>query len=313
MNDIWETASTVWRLFDRRDHLLVLSLHRIDLPHGLPAATVKESLKFLRANNYRFVLPEELLRTGVKGRMAMLTVDDGHREVYTTLYPLARALGIPVVVCMTANFFLHNRWLWFDKLRWLLAQLGTTQPLHAAGLPEEFRFPEARMRLNKYLKTLSADKREKLIHEIATNNRIEIPSAPTDLFRPIAKNNMTEMLESGLVELAAHTLTHPIMTMLSSDELDFELRQSKKELEEFSGREIRAFCYPNGLPGDFDERTRSALEKTGYDLAFTSAEGINYIKNVDWRQLNRIHIHRDIPIFKRSTSGLGHIISQIKG
>lgn len=228
MNSLLGAASAAWRLLDHRDHLLVLTLHRIDLPHGLSAYAVERSLKFLLAKNYRFVLPEELLRTGVKGRMAMLTVDDGHREVYSTLYPLARHLEIPLVLCVTTDFCLNNHWLWFDKLRWLLTQISTKQPLLETGLPEEFRLPDARTKLNRYLKTIPADKREDLINGFAQNNGIEIPITPTDLFRPIEKIEMNIMLESGLVELASHTVTHPILTVLSDNELDFELRRSKK-------------------------------------------------------------------------------------
>jgi peptidoglycan/xylan/chitin deacetylase (PgdA/CDA1 family) len=120
------------------------------------------------------------------------------------------------------------------------------------------------------------------------------------------------MLKSGRVELASHTVTHPILMNLPDKDLDFELQHSKKELENFSGRRIHSFCYPNGLPGDYDERTKLAVNRAGYSMAFSSSEGINYKGSTEWNQLKRIHIHRTLPTFKMSASGLTEVINRLK-
>jgi len=309
---LWDAASTVWRLFDRRDHLLVLTLHRLDCPHGLPASTIETSLRFLLGQKYRFVKPEELLQTGVQGRMAMLTVDDGHMEVYSTLYPLIRSLQIPLVVCVTTDFALRNQWLWFDKHHWITAQIGAMRQHHNKLTTENLKAQGSKKELNEYLKTLSTERRDAEIDKLARDHGVTIPPSPEEGFRPMSKSHLKEMLASGLVDLASHTVTHPIMTKLSDEQLHFELRQSKKELEDLYGRMPKSFCYPNGLPGDFDTRTRQAIAEAGYEIVFTSIEGINYKKTLDLKQLRRVHFHRKLQIFKKSTSGLGDFINQLK-
>ncbi len=311
MKPLWEIASSLWRFIDQRDQLLIVSLHRIDRPQGLPLSIVEKSLRFL-ADRYRFVLPDELRHRDVRGKMAMLTVDDGHAEVYSVLYPMIRSLNIRMVVCVTTDFFLRNRWLWFDKVRWILEQPGLDQRLQSYTLPGQTSVFENPRYLSKFFKSLPADTRDELINGLAQHCELNVPTEPSEGFRPVRAHEVQDMLESRAVELASHTVTHPILMNLSDEALEFELRHSKKELEDFSGRRIHSFCYPNGLPGDFDARTMLAVNDAGYGMAFSSIEGVNYKNNLAWDQLKRIHIHRTPHIFKRGISGLTEVIGRLK-
>jgi peptidoglycan/xylan/chitin deacetylase (PgdA/CDA1 family) len=306
---MWEIASSFWRLIDQRDQLLIVTLHRIDDSHGLPVSIVKKNLRFL-ANQYRFVLPEELHDKKIHGKMAMLTVDDGHTEVYSTLYPIIQSLKISMVVCITTDFVLRNQWLWFDKIRWLFKQTSTNKKIQSFSLPENI--PVNQESLNQYLKTLPPSLRNELIDSFACHCGLDVPATPDAGFRPITTSELTTMLKSGAVELASHTVTHPILMYLSNEALEYELQHSKNELEDFSGNAVHSFCYPNGLAGDYDKKTILAVNKAGYSMAFSSNEGINYKTNIDWNELKRIHVHRTPHIFKRSTSGLTEILNRVR-
>lgn len=67
-------------------------------------------------------------------------------------------------------------------------------------------------------------------------------------------------------ELASHGVTHAFLTRLSDDELEREVRESKRALEAKAGRAL-FFCYPSG---DFDERVRAAVARAGYVGAVVS-------------------------------------------
>lgn len=311
MKILWNIASSLWRFLDQRNQLLIVSLHRVDRPHGLPVSTVEKSLKFLAAH-YRFVLPEELQNKKVSGKLAMLTVDDGHTEVFSTLYPLIQSLNISMVICSTTNFLLRNQWLWFDKLRWIIEQPGVVGRFSSHTLPPSQSFPQNFPDLSKYCKALPPKTRDELIDSLADHLEVTIPLEPTIGFRPVKATDVINMLNSGTVELASHTASHPILINLSDKDLDCELQDSKRDLETFSGRTIHSFCYPNGLSGDYDERTILAVDKAGYSMAFTSNEGINYNGTMERNQLKRIHIHRKPHVFYRSTSGLTEVLGQFR-
>ena len=83
--------------------------------------------------------------------------------------------------------------------------------------------------------------------------------------------------------------------------------QTKEELEAFCGSSVVSFCYPNGEPGDFDSRTRSALADAGYRIGFTSLEGVNRPTGMDLLELKQIHGHSRYAVFRKLASGLGDL------
>lgn len=84
----------------------------------------------------------------------------------------------------------------------------------------------------------------------------------------MTEDAVKELLESGLLTLASASKTHPFFPALTSRQLQSEIKDSKKDLEEMFGKEIHYFAYPNG---DLDSRAVAAVKEAGYRLAFTTS------------------------------------------
>lgn len=69
------------------------------------------------------------------------------------------------------------------------------------------------------------------------------------------------------VEIGSHTVTHPDLTDIDATSLAWELTESKRRLEDITGRSITSFCYPFGR---FNGAAAEAVEAAGYDLARTT-------------------------------------------
>ena len=74
------------------------------------------------------------------------------------------------------------------------------------------------------------------------------------------------LLDMGM-EIGAHTMTHPDLTALDGDQLQWELEASKSELEDYIQQPVRTFCYPFGY---FNRTVRNAVADAGYELARTT-------------------------------------------
>jgi peptidoglycan/xylan/chitin deacetylase (PgdA/CDA1 family) len=74
----------------------------------------------------------------------------------------------------------------------------------------------------------------------------------------------------GIVTIASHTLSHPLLSKLSVEAQDRELMESKALLEEKLGHPVPYFAYPEG---DGDSVTFDAVKRAGYTMAFTIANG----------------------------------------
>jgi peptidoglycan/xylan/chitin deacetylase (PgdA/CDA1 family) len=65
-------------------------------------------------------------------------------------------------------------------------------------------------------------------------------------------------------EIWSHAMTHPYLTDLSPDRLDWELWESRSMLEEQFQQPIRGFCYPFNA---YNDLVKNAVHRAGYRWA----------------------------------------------
>ncbi len=80
-----------------------------------------------------------------------------------------------------------------------------------------------------------------------------------------------EIADHG-IRIGSHTLSHADLTKLGPMDLEREVSNSKKEIEDRIGRPVSTFAYPFGL---FNERVKEAVERAGYRAACTTNSGFN--------------------------------------
>lgn len=68
----------------------------------------------------------------------------------------------------------------------------------------------------------------------------------------------------GVFEYGSHTLTHPLLSTLTSEEAWREISESKTALESRLGDPVTTFCYP---AGDFRDETVAMVREAGYRAA----------------------------------------------
>lgn len=88
--------------------------------------------------------------------------------------------------------------------------------------------------------------------------------ARAEELRTMSWDELRRLEEHGIA-VESHTVSHPHLPGLADDELEIELRASKRRLEEELGRPCRHLAYPFG---DCDDRVRAAARAAGYEAAF---------------------------------------------
>ncbi len=87
--------------------------------------------------------------------------------------------------------------------------------------------------------------------------------------RLMEPKHMVEMSKHG-IEFGSHGVSHRSLPLLSSEDLDLELRHSKRTIEEVLNQPVKYFAYPYG---EVNERVKNATIGSGYDCAFASNSG----------------------------------------
>ena len=102
------------------------------------------------------------------------------------------------------------------------------------------------------------------------------------------------LAQNPLVTIGSHTVHHALTANCTDNELEFEIKESKEKLREWTNKEVKYFSYPNGR---FDGRGRKILKESGYKLAATDKKRfIN--KNDDLYLIPRIGIKDEISFYE---------------
>lgn len=119
--------------------------------------------------------------------------------------------------------------------------------------------------------------------------------------RLMEPEHMIEMGNHG-IEFGSHGLSHRSLPLLSNDELEGELRNSKKIVEEILDQPVPYFAYPYG---EVDERVKVATISSGYACAFASNSGPLRFHD-DLFEIRRVLIanHSNAPYLYLKLSGL---------
>jgi peptidoglycan/xylan/chitin deacetylase (PgdA/CDA1 family) len=84
--------------------------------------------------------------------------------------------------------------------------------------------------------------------------------------------DLKRLAKDDLVELGAHSRTHPALPRLSHAEAREEIESSRDEIVEQTGARVNAFAYPAGL---YTSRERELVAAAGYTSAVTTDPGVN--------------------------------------
>jgi peptidoglycan/xylan/chitin deacetylase (PgdA/CDA1 family) len=273
------------------------------------ARAFRQQLEYMRAH-YTLTTVSQLaayLREGEEApsSLAAITIDDGFSDAYEIAFPLLKRHGVPATVFVVTDFVDQRSWIWTDKTRFLtfhsrVERLEVSVAGHAFEL--NLNGPSSRLeaaaRINERLKLLDDNVKDEAIASIAGALKITIPELPPQQYGPLTWKQAREMHNDG-VEIASHTLTHPILTNIPDERLRTELQLSRRRVAEMIGHDSGAFCYPNG---NYDGRVIREVERAGYLCAVSTEPGLNS-KETNPFSLKRIPAISDLARFVKASSG----------
>ena len=78
---------------------------------------------------------------------------------------------------------------------------------------------------------------------------------------------------NDLIELGAHTVNHPYLSSLSTEEQRMEILKSKKTIEEQINKPVASFAYPYGTRQSYTSETVSLLKELKFANACSNFRG----------------------------------------
>ena len=304
------------RPFFKRD-LPVLAYHRImqvenDYPfdRDLISATPDEfrkQMSYIKKNYNPLRLDElvELLSTNkrIPKKSILVTFDDGFNDNYYIAYPILKEIGVPATIFVTTDFINSVETIWYERLAYFFIKTEA----------DEINIPELGLRLHcgkriedrrknytvtiEKLKLVSDVSRREILRNIYSKYGDPYGSAPIEIKRlslPMTWDQLRELHENG-ISIGSHTVSHPVLTMLEPQQLEFELAESREILENQLQNEVNAIAYPVGQPESYSTEVIEGSKRSGYKLGFTYVDRMNRQTDLNRYSVHRLHVDFNTP------------------
>jgi peptidoglycan/xylan/chitin deacetylase (PgdA/CDA1 family) len=213
-------------------------------------------------------------------RAVGITFDDGHRDFLDLAYPLLVRLRVPATLYLVSDFVSQQLWLWSDAIHYLVRQAPAGRYQVAVGtevieavIDDMATRDAAWERIADRCLPLSSRAREGAIATLAQELGVALPAVPSDDYAAMNWNDLRG-IDPALVEVGAHTRTHPILSRCDSPEQESEISQCQATIENEMQRDVTAFCFPNGRREDFNDTTLDILRRSRFTSAAASYSGI---------------------------------------
>jgi peptidoglycan/xylan/chitin deacetylase (PgdA/CDA1 family) len=223
---------------------------RIMMFHGTPrhyAGKLERMLRYLK-RSFDIVplgaLVSDAAARGVRFRRQMaLTFDDGLRNNFEVARPILGRLGLPATFFVCPGLVGTGRWLWNQEAR---ERLKALRPQEVDELARTFGAPAGVEGIVAWMKTQDLSSRRRAEEALRAAARGFTPTEAQRHAFDLAGWDELRRLDPALITVGAHTLTHPILTMLIPEEAEAEIAQSRLMLEDKLQRTVELFAYPNG-------------------------------------------------------------------
>jgi peptidoglycan/xylan/chitin deacetylase (PgdA/CDA1 family)/CelD/BcsL family acetyltransferase involved in cellulose biosynthesis len=285
VSDDGRVVRSSWRR-RRQPSARILYYHRVNDDRDLffpatPLAAFDGQMRHI-ARHYKVVSLRALidhLANGSAEPVVAITFDDGYRDNCENAFPILQRYGLPATIFLATGSLDSREPLWFEKLAATLK--ATTQEFVDVELdvPRRFwlRTDDERLRANGELFSLlrrlpEGDRAERLAHVLCALG------SPSGAVRPDAMltwDQVRHMKRHG-IDFGGHTVTHPYLSRLPPDRVDWELVECRRRIEAELQSEVLHFAYPNGRAEDFAAANKDALRRAGYEAAVTTLWGMNY-------------------------------------
>ena len=278
----WRRASR-WLRSRWAPQVLILHYHRVaDMPSDpydmcVAPRHFAEQLEIARRCGTPLSLRQivQALRDGGLPRRAVaITFDDGYEDNLCNAKPLLERYNLSATVFVVSGFVGSEREFWWDELENLVLQSGELPGtlrvrIGPSAYVWELTAPDSRRivfdALYWLLRPLPAGDQGRVLDALWVWAGRSPQRRPTHHI--LTREQVVGLAEGGLVEVGAHTVTHPLLAAMPPEAQRAEVCESRSALQAILGQPVTSFSYPHG---SWSVETVAALRDAGFACACSS-------------------------------------------
>ncbi len=226
-------------------------------------------------------------------RPVIITFDDGFLDNYKNAYPVLKKHRAKATFFVSTGYIGTKDNFWFNQVYRSFQNPANKQAL-IEDLKIDIQFSEDKIQRQEEIYNII-----EALKKCPNNQRLQhveyimehYPSRNFDetLNLPMNWEQLREMSDNSM-EIASHTITHPILSNLTEKELIEEIHESKYVIEKMCNRSVSAIAYPVGMSFAYNDNILQQVRNAEYMFGASYIAGTNYFKNMNFHDLKRIHV-----------------------
>lgn len=301
---VFSGTTALGRTLGSHDGAVIVYGHRVSdddegYMQGLPPHWLDEQLAYL-CRHYEIISLETLVsclesNQRVPNKSIVLTFDDGFRDNYENAFPIFEKYKVPATIFLVTGSIDTGQLPWSQRLGYLFQHTESSE-LHHELLEEGLPLSTSEDRRRAYLaikprvRVMGFEQREKVINDLSRYLDVQ---PPTD--RMMTWKQARELQAAG-IEMGAHTVSHPLLAEIGSDEARDEMEQSRNALQRKLGIERPKFCFP---AGSWSQPLVQIARDLGFRSLFVPSRQrvINQVGRVDPYSMGRMGLPNSPAVF----------------
>ena len=296
-----------------RGALRILAYHRVlDIededkypfdPELISASTseFRWQMAWLKAHFYPMTFRTflEMLDRGesIPSNAVIVTFDDGFEDNYTNAYPILREMDIPATVFLSTAYIGSTDTYWFDAVANCIYRMKTGRlrlPMLNLELDISDSVASRRQLAEDVIETMKVvpeKTRIAALDDLLGQHPLIDELTRNPLSRPMTWEQVQEMSGNGM-EFGSHSVSHPVLSRIGAEQLEFELHESRKTIQEKTGQSVDVIAYPVGGSMEYNDAVMSVVRNAGYRMGASYISGLNRLDALHRYDLRRIHVER---------------------
>jgi peptidoglycan/xylan/chitin deacetylase (PgdA/CDA1 family) len=254
----------------------VRSDEKPDLSRATPVRVLEFALRWLRLDGWEIVDMSEGLRRledpRPASRFAVLTFDDGYRDLVSDALPVLLEHAAPFTAYVPTGAMTKELYSWWLGLRHLFLSFDCVT-IHAMGRRFECAtLAKKRRALAEVEDWVSADYRRALqLAPTFESAGISLERLNRQYF--LDDTDIAALAAVPLASIGAHATTHLALATLERETARREMDDNRRYLENLTQRQVVHFASPFGSPGACGRREAKLAQELGFASAVTTRHG----------------------------------------
>lgn len=266
---------------------IIYMLHRIDdfdIKKLYPNENMKISPGFLekfiidKKEKYDFISIDDLLRLLQKKKklnkpFIIFTLDDGYKDNFYKAFPIFKKFNVPFTLYITTGFPDKSALLWWYILEDIIINnknvvLSTGEIFDCDSTEKK---NEAFIKLRNIILDLPPKNLRQSFLRLFSGYSFNMEKYINEL--ALTWDEIIEMSRNPLCTIGAHSVSHRKMSFLEYDEITNEIKESRKRIEEQTGKGVYHFAYPFGTKHEINSVVIDLVSNSGFHTSTIAGGG----------------------------------------